>query len=465
MFECGKGCQDIKRGTYSYNIDKKKKEVKMDADELERCREELKREKEVMSSLLDSIPTPMYIMTPNREIISTNNRCEDFFDRSKEEIGKVLLEDLYEGEEMRDAFEGAKRTGFETCEATLNNGKKAILNFAPIRDENGKITNMIGTAQDISELNERERKLEREIAFLDPIIDNLDQIIDSMGDALLVCDDHLMVTKVNKAMERISRPYRYETHEIIGKKITKLPIMTKEVRKMAEDIFRRVINGEVVSGVEVPLAAKDGEKMVLSATASMWKDKDGNIMGGIVLIRDITEVKKTTSEIARVLSAMSKGDYTKKVDLTGMTGDLKRMAENINETMEKTERVINEVKNSRETLSRLMEENPIPMAITDKGMNILDVNKAYLEATGYSREDVISKNMRRDFEVVETIERVNLKEAVEKKKKTSGINVVNTPNGRLTFIVGALPYKDISTGRGRVLMTFTDITELWLLYH
>ncbi len=437
----------------------------MDEDELERCREELKREKEVMSSLLDSTPTPMYITTPGGEIIITNNRCEDFFGRSKEEIGKVLLEELYEGEEMRDVFEGAKRTGFETCEATLNNGKKAILNFAPIRDENGKIINMIGTAQDISELKERERKLEREIAFLDPIIDNLDQIIDSMGDALLVCDDHLRVTKVNKALERISRAYRYETHEIIGKKITKLPIMTEEVRKMGEDIFKRVINGEVVSEIEVPLAAKDGRKIVLSATASMWKDKDKNMRGGIILVRDITEVKKTTSEIARVLSAMSKRDYTKKVDLTGVTGDLKRMAENINETMEKMGRVINELENSRETFLRLMEENPIPMAITDKGMNILNVNKAHLEVTGYSMEDVISKNMRRDFEVVETIDKVNLKEAMEKKKKTSGINVVNTPNGRLTFIVGALPYKDISTGRGRILMTFTDITELWLLYH
>ena len=131
-------------------------------DNLENCRGELKKERAFTGRLLDSVPTPMSIMTLDGKIISANSRCEDFFGRSNEELGEVLLEDLYEErDEIRETFEAAKRTGFSTGEATLKNGKRAILNFSPIRDEEGSIINVIGTAQDITELKKREEETKK----------------------------------------------------------------------------------------------------------------------------------------------------------------------------------------------------------------------------------------------------------------------------------------------------------------
>ena len=91
----------------------------MDEGELERCREELKRERAFTGRLLESLPTSMVISRPDGKIASANRRCEDLFGRSKEELGEVLIEDLYEErKEIREAFEEAKRRGFARCEAT-----------------------------------------------------------------------------------------------------------------------------------------------------------------------------------------------------------------------------------------------------------------------------------------------------------------------------------------------------------
>ena len=118
-----------------------------------------------------------------------------------------------------------------------------------------------------------------------------------------------------------------------------------------------------------------------------------------------------------------------------------------------------EFKNLRRTFSMLIEKNPIPMAITNREMNILDVNDSYSDLTGYSKEDVVSKNMRRDLKITETTDKANVKKSM-KKEKVSGINIIDTPKGRLIVIVGLLPYKDVSTGTTEFLMTFTDITEV-----
>ncbi|VUT25751.1 MAG: Sensory rhodopsin I transducer [Candidatus Methanolliviera sp. GoM_oil] len=170
--------------------------------------------------------------------------------------------------------------------------------------------------------------------------------------------------------------------------------------------------------------------------------------------------KDDLSTLIAVLGDAAGGDITARVDLSEIGEEYSVLGESINSMIDCTKKREEELKNSRETSSKLIGENPVPMTIVDEDLNLLEANKAYFGITGYSREDLIGKNLRRDFKVVETIEQVNLSEAMEKKEKAGRINTIDAPNGIFTFIIGALPYKDVSTGENRVLMTFTDIAEL-----
>ncbi|RZN71331.1 MAG: PAS domain S-box protein, partial [Candidatus Methanolliviera hydrocarbonicum] len=425
--------------------------------ELKEREEELKKEEEFAESLFKSLPISATLYTPEGDRKDVNLAREKVFGRTGEDLLTIRPEEIYREEDVakvEESVEVCKETGFSSCEVTAIRGDGTefpiIINRTPIKDEEGNLLGYIGTATDISELKEKERELADEKAFNDHVIDRI-------GEGLIIGDDRGKIVRINPAAERI---IGYKADESLGINTLKHPAMTDEGKEILEDMWMRVLSGETVHSVDMPFVRKSGEKITVSATQSEIKDAEGNVIAGAFLLRDVTETKRATSEISRVLDAASNENYTEKVDLTGITGDLKVMAEDVNETMGDINTLVEEIKNSEKVLSKIIEENPVPMAIVNEDLDVLDVNETYLDLTGYSRGDMVSKNLRKDFKVVETVEGVNIKEAMERGGRAKGMNVVDTPNGRLTFIVGALPYEDISTNEKRVLMTYTDITEL-----
>jgi PAS domain S-box-containing protein len=496
--------------------------VARDATEEYEREEELKKKEEHQTHILRCFPDPLAIIDEENRWVDVNDGWIRVLGYSKDEILDkksaelpLILPEARRGLEERtkekvEKLERGERIFFKSTFRAKDGRSVNVLiseGYLPVTGER------LITARDITELRERETKLKnatstfgiimRKVAIGDLLarveLDAIDEKylaigedLNSMIDAISEHEAELESAKLylNAVMDSIDVPlftfdrdarltyvdpefentFGYSKDEVLGLFIEDfaakilppeaVPIISKRVRE-------RVKTGEIVRNIPVDLVTKDGKIIPCLYSSAGIMDVKGDVVGTVVALSDVTELRKREEELKQavntfgdVLSKTASGNLLARVELNAIDEDYRPIGEDINSMVEAVERNIEEIKNSRETLSRLIEENPVPILIADEDLNILEVNRSYLALTGYSKENIVSKNMRSDFNVIETIERVNLGEAMEKGEKTAGMNVVDTPNGRFTFIVGALPYEDVSTGEKRLLMTFMDITEL-----
>ncbi|HIH78474.1 MAG TPA: PAS domain S-box protein, partial [Halobacteria archaeon] len=311
-----------------------------------------------------------------------------------------------------------------------------------IKDEKGEVIGRALIGRDITELKEREKVIEEKERFYSHILNNL-------GEGVIVGDAKGFITFINPAAEKM---LGYSKDESIGKHTLKHPAMTDEGRLILSEMWQEAAIKGQPEIREMPMRRGDGREIIISAIQTPIRDEKGRSTAGVFLFRDITEEKKIISEINKVLISITMGDFSQSVDIEGLTGDWRELGVNVNTAKDL-------IQKSFESLSRIIDHNPVPMVITDENLDILSVNDSYIDITGYSKEDVLHKSLK-NSRVLETIERVNVKEAFEKGVMKRGINVAETPNGRLTFLVSVLPYKDPLTGDKRGLFTFIDITEI-----
>ena len=307
-----------------------------DVTELQKREKELEDAKAYIENLMEVFPAQMTVSTPEGKRIQVNNASEQFFRRSKEEIINLPLERLYEEKEkVKATFEEAKKTGFASCEVTLlrGDGSKApiLILFAPLRDKEGNVINILSNGTDLTEIHQREEELDEARA-------RLEGIITSIADALCVVDDKAKWLTTNPAMTRLTG---YSEEELLGKKTPEQPFcQLPEAEQAIKDMWGKIQAGEIASGIEIPWVRKDGIKVIVSCSEQALKDAQGNVIGRVFIARDVTELKKAAQEVAQALGTLSRGDLTRKVDVSGLSGDLKEMGESINKSIDSLDMLI-----------------------------------------------------------------------------------------------------------------------------
>jgi PAS domain S-box-containing protein len=126
----------------------------------------------------------------------------------------------------------------------------------------------------------------------------LEAIIESMADAVFVCDHHGDVMSYNRAAERLG-----------------LPAEDEPVREVIHEVMRRVLAGETLTGsraVEITLSRWDKEAVELSLSGSpVWDrahSEEAHPMGGVFIFHDVTErraIERKTTDALRSMLAMA----------------------------------------------------------------------------------------------------------------------------------------------------------------
>jgi PAS domain S-box-containing protein len=127
----------------------------------------------------------------------------------------------------------------------------------------------------------------------------LRSILNSMNDGVLVADAERNLILINPAGERmIGRPEGPLQDTTPGTarffcpdRVTTFP---------AEDQpLMRALRGEEVSDAEMSIRSVDGSETWVSANARSLRDESARVRGGVVVLRDITERKRTELELLR----------------------------------------------------------------------------------------------------------------------------------------------------------------------
>jgi PAS domain S-box-containing protein len=202
-------------------------------------------------------------------------------------------------------------------------------------------------------------------------------LYDSLPDLLRTIDKRNIIIDCNKTY---ANSLGYTKKEIIGKSIFK-HTAGKSHAQIKRSIKTWKRTGRITNS-EIWLKRKDGTIFPTLLSGASIYDKDGNIIGRTVSLRDITEIYKSRKDLKE-----------KEEILQGRLQELKTTYRLVSEMVEK--------------YRNLYDTSPILYRTIDLNGIIHDCNHAYANALGYSKKEIIGKSI---FDHVAEKSTDNLKE-------------------------------------------------------
>lgn len=117
-----------------------------------------------------------------------------------------------------------------------------------------------------------------------------------------------------------------------------------------------------------------------------------------------------------------------------------------------------ELRQSRKILQLFISLNPDPMLIWDGEGRVTDVNEAFLNATGWSREQALGATTK-SFEYLSTSGE-GIAESIRDRRAVTGEATIRFPRGVLTWIRHTIPITDDNGLLMQIISVYTDITDL-----
>jgi PAS domain S-box-containing protein len=119
-------------------------------------------------------------------------------------------------------------------------------------------------------------------------------IFESANDILILFDNQGKILDVNVRMEDIGG---YKRSELVGKGLGALAkVMTKESLDTLAANYKRTLAGTNVPYYDVEMITPQGKHLIIQVSA-VALHKDGNIIGDLAILRDITELKQAEKNL------------------------------------------------------------------------------------------------------------------------------------------------------------------------
>ncbi|ELY42547.1 PAS domain-containing sensor histidine kinase [Natronorubrum sulfidifaciens] len=183
--------------------------------------QQLQRERNLIDRILEASPVGMIVFDTDETVTRVNDRYRELFGASTDDLetSPFASERLFDdaGESVTHAthpYTAALRTGEPVFDRVLriepasraDERQWIVVNAVPLLDDDGTVDRVVATAEDITDLKERERELESE----------LESILSRITDAFYALDDDWTVTYANdRARELID----FEGDELLGRSI------------------------------------------------------------------------------------------------------------------------------------------------------------------------------------------------------------------------------------------------------
>jgi len=170
-------------------------------------------------------------------------------------------------------------------------GRKVTIawNSVALRDEQGNICGTQGVGRDITARKRAEEELFKKGQWLTTTLR-------SIGDAVIATDAKGIVSFMNHVAEDLTG---WDEAKAVGKPLKDVfNIINEQTGEPAENPVARVIREGIVVGLanHTVLIAKDGTKRAIADSGAPMKDVEGNVIGVVMVFRDITERKKAEEE-------------------------------------------------------------------------------------------------------------------------------------------------------------------------
>jgi len=198
--------------------------------------------------------------------------------------------------------------------------------------------------QNITLLNEiaERKKAEKELRKSE---EHIRITFKSIGDGVITTDSEGKVRQMNLVAEQLTG---WAEKEALGKLLEEVfPIINEDTRAVVEIPVRRALREGIVVGLanHTLLIAKDGSERPIADSGAPIRNKEGEILGVVLVFRDQSEERKAEFEL----------------------------------------------RESEKRFKLLYENAPLSYQSLDTSARLVDVNPTWLATLGYSREEVIGR--------------------------------------------------------------------------
>ncbi|MGD1712550.1 EAL domain-containing protein [Dapis sp. BLCC M172] len=161
----------------------------------------------------------------------------------------------------------------------------------PVRNESGEIYRTVGISEDITERKKMELALFQEK-------EKVQTTLKSIGDGVITTDKNGHVDYLNPMTEKMTG---WELAAARGKPLTEILQIIDEVtgtpmENPVDIVFREQ---RIVSFANnIILVARDGQEYAIEDSAAPIKTEDNQILGAVLVFRDVTDKRKLTNQIS-----------------------------------------------------------------------------------------------------------------------------------------------------------------------
>ncbi|GAA4460640.1 hypothetical protein GCM10023093_03650 [Nemorincola caseinilytica] len=225
------------------------------------------------------------------ELYRIYERCRDDFETSYQNfLGCVHPDDrAYVHTTITEAF--AKKEAYSFSHRVLGSDgtdKIVACRGEVYLDEQGNITRMTGTAQDVTDQRRTEEKMAR-----------LAAIVESSRDAIISKTVDGYIKSWNKQAEAL---FGFSESEVLDKHVSM--VIPPDKLEEEKDILHQISMGKGVIDYETERMRKDGTVIDVAATISPIKNAAGTIVGASNILRDITDKKLAQEKLVAYTEAL-----------------------------------------------------------------------------------------------------------------------------------------------------------------
>lgn len=322
--------------------------------------EELKNSAKIMEQIINSMPVALMLLDKEGKVSSTNPAMEEITGYHwKEIVGKRFPEQKFMTEEAMEVSRTMWKEHVSKGEAAINydmpiidiNGNEHILSISEVglRDAKGEVTWMY-IGKDVTEERKGEMKLKEAVSNLGSVLSKA-----VMGDLSARVDLSQMAEEYKSIGEGIN-----EMVSATEKNVEETRKRESELQGVIEtfgSVLSSATQGELEARVDPSKIPEDyrpiGEDIneMISATQKNIEE----------LYKRESSLKSAISSFSIALSRAAQGDLTAKVDLSQIAEEYKSIGENINKmisaTKEREEELKEAIKEIGAVLSKISEGN------------------------------------------------------------------------------------------------------------
>ena len=309
-------------------------------------------EHNVIPAILDTVDALILVLDPQGRITLANRACEEMTGYTSEELEQKYVWDFLPPDEIEavkavfdELLAGRFPSRFENY-WVAKDGSRRLISWSntAILGRRRKVEYIVATGIDITERRRAEEERERLLAEVRRRATELDTIISSIADGLVIYSPTGEIVRMNSTAERILGYTPEERRKPLAERVRRVRIETEQGKPFPLDQTPsyRALRGETVQGIIMVLRTRPDRTIWVSASAAPLRAPDGTILGAVSTFTDITPLHNLEAQRTQYILGISHGLRTpltvvqgqaqllmQAIEKAGLGGTARRSAEAI----------------------------------------------------------------------------------------------------------------------------------------